>query len=56
MLPVLQEVKAIRLESMYEIKLELVNILVDHHLRENKLSLRTAPSPIIYYFEPFSIL
>ena len=30
--------------------LELVNILVYHHLPENKLSLRTAPQPIIYYF------
>ena len=40
--------------------LELVNILVYHHLLKNKLSLRTAPQPIIYYFatihHPMTIL
>ena len=30
--------------------LKLVKILVYHHLPENKLSLRIAPQPIIYYF------
>ena len=31
--------------------LELVNILLYHHLPENKLNLRTAKQPIIYCFE-----
>ena len=40
--------------------LELLNILVYHHLSENKLSLRLAWQPIIYYFaniqQPMKIL
>ena len=37
-------------ECMRHLMLELVNMLVYHHLPENKISLRTAPSLIIYYF------